>query len=75
MQEKLRSWRDDGIFLALCSRNEMADVKRWSRALTEFPLRLEDFSVTAISWRGKADGIREIADVPEDWDRRHALRR
>ncbi|MFO1487499.1 MAG: HAD-IIIC family phosphatase [Verrucomicrobiota bacterium] len=55
------SLREQGIFLALVSRNEAADVRELFEARKDFPLRWEHFSATAISWGSKADGLRAVA--------------
>src|SRR5204863_8283441 len=47
LQRHLAGLRDQGIFLALVSRNEEADVRRLFESRTDFPLRWEHFSATA----------------------------
>jgi FkbH-like protein len=63
LQMRLSALRQDGIFLALCSRNEAADVAGLFEVRKDFPLQLNDFSASAISWRDKADGIGAIAET------------
>jgi FkbH-like protein len=55
------SLREQGIFLALVSRNEEADVRKLFEARKDFPLQWQHFSATAVSWGSKADGIRQVA--------------
>lgn len=61
LQEFLKSLGQRGVFLALVSRNEPADVVSLFERRKDFPLRWEDFSATEISWGHKADGLRRIA--------------
>jgi FkbH-like protein len=61
LQQFLVSLRDRGIFLALVSRNEAEDVRQLFARRSDFPLKWEHFSATAVSWGSKADGIRQVA--------------
>ncbi len=61
LQHYIKSLRARGIFIALVSRNERADVEALFAQRTDYPLRWEDFSVTEISWDSKADAIARIA--------------
>lgn len=62
LQNRLLELRDQGLFLAVASRNEPADVEQLFTTRTDFPLRLSDFSSRAVSWGSKAEGIRRLAD-------------
>ncbi len=62
LQLFIRSLQELGIFIALVSRNERADVKELFVARKDYPLRWEDFTVTEISWDDKASAITRIAD-------------
>ena len=53
--------RDQGVFLALVSRNEETDVRKLFEVRKDFPLQWQHFSATAVSWGNKADGIRQAA--------------
>ena len=53
--------RDRGVFLALVSKNEEADVRKLFKARPDFPLQWPHFSATAVSWNSKAEGIRQVA--------------
>ncbi len=61
LQHFIKSLRQRGVFIALLSRNELVDVEALFAQRDDYPLRWDDFSVTEISWRGKADGIHHIA--------------
>jgi FkbH-like protein len=61
LQRKLLGLRDQGLFLALASRNEAMDVDRLFAERPDLPLRPEHFSARSIAFRSKAQGIREIA--------------
>jgi FkbH-like protein len=61
LQRFLKALRQRGVFLALLSRNESLDVEALFAERDDYPLSWEDFSVTEISWRDKADGVSRIA--------------
>lgn len=61
LQRFLKSLQQRGVFLALLSRNEPADVSELFAERHDYPLRWEDFSVREISWGEKADGVTRIA--------------
>jgi FkbH-like protein len=61
LQRRLVALRAEGIFLAVASRNEPADVERLFAERPDFPLRPEHLSARAIAFRDKAPGIAEIA--------------
>jgi FkbH-like protein len=50
-----------GIFIALVSRNEHADVEALFNRRKDYPLRWEDFSAIEVSWGHKADAIKRIS--------------
>jgi FkbH-like protein len=60
-QQRIRSLKDRGILLALCSKNNPADVEEAFRLRKEIPLQLDDFSARAISWEPKHQGLAQIA--------------
>jgi FkbH-like protein len=62
LQRYLKELQQRGVFLALVSRNEMADVKELFAERSDYPLRWEDFSAIEISWADKASAIKRIAD-------------
>ncbi|MGY1592804.1 HAD-IIIC family phosphatase [Geodermatophilus sp. SYSU D00708] len=61
LQQRLRDLADDGVLLALVSRNEPADVEALFATRTDFPLRLQDFSARAIGWGPKSGGVAAAA--------------
>lgn len=63
LQQRLKALRERGVFLALVSRNERADVQALFDARADFPLRWEDFSVTEVSWGDKADALLRVAQA------------
>ncbi|NND00944.1 MAG: HAD-IIIC family phosphatase [Gammaproteobacteria bacterium] len=62
LQSFIKSLHDRGVFLALVSRNEAADVRELFTKRSDYPLGLDDFSVTEISWGDKASAIQRIAE-------------
>lgn len=61
LQRQLKALRERGIFLALVSRNEHADVQALFERRADFPLRWDDFSVTEVSWGDKAEALQRVA--------------
>lgn len=61
LQQAMAALRERGIFLALASRNERADVEALFAQRSDYPLRWDHFSVTEVSWDAKADAISRIA--------------
>ncbi|MFI1304803.1 HAD-IIIC family phosphatase [Streptomyces sioyaensis] len=62
LQRTVARLRDQGVVLALASKNDAEPVEK---ALTEHPemlLRPESFSATAVNWRPKAGNLRAMAD-------------
>jgi FkbH-like protein len=60
-QQRIRSLKDRGILLALCSKNNPDDVDEAFRLRPEMPLRAEDFSARVVSWEPKHLGLAQIA--------------
>jgi FkbH-like protein len=61
LQRALLALRDDGVLLALVTRNEPEDVEALFAARPDFPLRLEDFTARAIGWGAKSEGVAAAA--------------
>ncbi|MBR1716797.1 MAG: HAD-IIIC family phosphatase [Paludibacteraceae bacterium] len=59
-QEGVKELERNGVILAICSKNNQADVEALFAA-REMPLSLKDFACTRINWNDKATNIREIA--------------
>jgi HAD superfamily phosphatase (TIGR01681 family) len=74
LQNYLLQLRGEGIFLALCSRNEQTDVENLFNQRTDFILKLTHFSAVEISWQKKSCGIEKIAQKLKNWDGLHSVR-
>lgn len=61
LQRVLRDLRDEGVLLALVSRNEPSDVEALFAARPDFPLQLSDFTARAIGWGAKSEGVAAAA--------------
>jgi FkbH-like protein len=61
LQRTLLRYRDRGIFLAICSRNEPEDVWAMFSQRPDMVLRPEHLSAHSISWDSKALGLQNIA--------------
>ncbi len=57
LQASLRGLKESGIFLAVVSKNEPADVDMLFAKRPDFPLRLGDFSANEIGWGSKSESI------------------
>jgi FkbH-like protein len=62
LQEDLRDLRQRGLVLAICSKNESADVLDVLRNHPHSVLREDDFAAMRIDWEDKAANISAIAD-------------
>jgi len=62
-QDFIKSLQQRGIFIALVSRNERADVEALFAKRDDYPMRWDDFSAIEISWGDKASAIARIADA------------
>lgn len=60
-QEGIRELENEGIILAICSKNNQADVEELFK-VREMPLKLEDFACMRIDWNDKVANIRAIAE-------------
>ena len=60
-QQRISALKQRGVLLALCSKNNLADVEEAFRLRAEMPLRLADFAATAIGWEAKHQGLEAIA--------------
>lgn len=61
LHHRLKALRDRGVLLAVCSKNNPADVAEAFESRPEIPLRLSDFAATEIGWAPKHEGLRRIA--------------
>jgi FkbH-like protein len=62
LQQRIVELSTQGMFIAICSRNEASDVEELFRVRRDFPLRAEHLSASEVSWAPKADGMRKIAE-------------
>ncbi len=60
-QRYLRSLKDRGVLLAVCSKNEEAIAKEPFEKHPEMVLRLADFVAFKANWQPKSENIRQIA--------------
>ena len=60
-QEGIKELERKGVILAICSKNNQADVEALFAA-REMPLSLKDFACARINWNDKASNIRAIAE-------------
>jgi FkbH-like protein len=60
-QCRIRSLKNRGILLAVCSKNNFEDVEEMFAQRSDMPLQLADFSALEVSWDMKHDGLENIA--------------
>ena len=60
-QRAIHALKSRDILLAICSKNNLEDVKELFEQRTDMPLNLEDFSAVEVSWNMKHDGLERIA--------------
>lgn len=61
-QQQLKKARGSGFLLALCTRNDMYDVKALFESCNDFELSLEDFAMVLANDAAKSDNIRKICN-------------
>jgi FkbH-like protein len=61
LQRRLLSLRDQGVLLAIASKNNEADVREVFEQHPSMILSLRDFAAAQIHWGDKADSLRAIA--------------
>ncbi len=61
LQNEILRFKAQGFLLALCSKNELSDVREMFEARRDFALKWEDFTCAHIGWNPKKEGIVEIA--------------
>uniref|UniRef100_Q01XE0 FkbH like protein n=1 Tax=Solibacter usitatus (strain Ellin6076) TaxID=234267 RepID=Q01XE0_SOLUE len=62
LQQFMRARRQEGMLLALCSKNNEEDVAATFAAHPEMPLRLEDFAAQRVNWETKGANLVSLAD-------------
>jgi FkbH-like protein len=60
-QHRLKALQAQGVLLAVCSKNNLADVVEVFETRPELPLKLADFAAREICWDPKHEGLRKIA--------------
>jgi FkbH-like protein len=60
-QHRLKALQAQGVLLAICSKNNLADVIEVFDTRPELPLKLADFAAREICWDPKHEGLRKIA--------------
>ncbi|MBR1923020.1 MAG: HAD-IIIC family phosphatase [Paludibacteraceae bacterium] len=60
-QEGIKELGRQGVILAICSKNNIADVEALFHA-REMPLKLDDFACMRINWNDKASNLKAIAE-------------
>ena len=60
-QRAIRSLRHRGVMLAVCSKNNQADVDEVFSARSDMPLKWGDFVAAEVGWADKASGVRQLA--------------
>ncbi len=61
LQRSILTLKRRGILLAICSKNNAADVAELFRLRPEMPLRASDFASIEAGWDSKDQGLRRIA--------------
>jgi FkbH-like protein len=60
-QHRLKALQAQGVLLAICSKNNPADVAELFETRPEIPLKLDDFAAAEICWDPKHEGLKRIA--------------
>jgi len=61
LQRRILALKQRGILLAICSKNNPADVDEVFQIRTDMPLRRDDFACVEVGWELKIDGLQRIA--------------
>src|SRR5579883_2814597 len=62
LQQFMASRQREGMLLALCSKNNEADVVETFAAHPDMPLRLDDFAARRVNWDSKGANLVALAD-------------
>lgn len=62
-QKKIKQLKNRGIILAICSKNNLADVEEVFEKNKHMPLSLDDFAVCKINWEPKHQNLVAIAET------------
>lgn len=61
-QKQLKELSHQGVMLAVCSKNNLSDVKEMWTKHPDCVLKEDVFVISKINWQNKADNIRQMAD-------------
>ena len=61
-QMRIKGMQERGIILAICSKNNPADVEELFESRKDMPLKRSDFAATEVGWDSKNLGLERIAD-------------
>jgi FkbH-like protein len=61
LQRRILALKKRGIVLAVCSKNNPAEVDEVFRVRSDMPLRRDDFACLEVGWDRKDEGLRRIA--------------
>ena len=62
IHKELLRLREEGVFLAVLSKNDERDFTELCRKRSDFLLKPEHFSASSISWQSKPEGLARIAE-------------
>ena len=62
VQFLLKALKEKGTLLAICSKNNIEDIKEAFEKKDNMPLTLEDFTVIKANWKSKSENILDIAN-------------
>lgn len=61
VQQILLSFKNQGVLLAICSKNNLKDVDNVLNNHPDFILKNEDFIIKKVNWNDKASNLKEIS--------------
>lgn len=62
LQKQIKTFKESGLFICLCSKNELQDVQALFEKRKDFLLRWDDFAAVQINWAPKSENILKLAD-------------
>lgn len=62
LQQVLKKLKENGILLAISSKNELADVLEMFKKRKDFPLQIQDFTFIEANWNSKSKNIKLISE-------------
>ncbi len=60
-QSHIKEIKNTGVIIAICSKNNIADVDQVFSQRDDMVLSYDDFAAVQINWKNKADNIKELA--------------